>query len=62
MQQRLLSPDDVANLTQVRRPTVLRWHRAGRMPQAVRLNERTLRWRPADVQAWVEQRTHNTTK
>jgi excisionase family DNA binding protein len=53
----LLSADDVADLAQVKRPTVLRWNRQGRMPAAVRLNERTLRWRPADVQAWIEQRT-----
>ena len=45
-----------AALAQVKRPTVLRWNRQGRMPRAVRLNERTLRWRPDDVQAWIEQR------
>ena len=58
--QPLLSPGDVADLAQVKRPTVLRWNRQGRMPAAVRLNERTLRWRPADVAAWIEQRTHSS--
>ena len=57
--QPLLSADDIADLAQVKRPTVLRWNRQGRMPAAVRLNQRTLRWQPADVRRWIEQRTGN---
>ena len=52
---KLITADDIANRCRVKKPTVLRWHRDGRMPPAVRLNDRVVRWPAAAIDQWLDQ-------
>ncbi|MHB0955912.1 MAG: helix-turn-helix transcriptional regulator [Pirellulaceae bacterium] len=49
----LLTPDDLAVLLNVERTTVLAWSRAGRLPEPIRLTDRTLRWSQHAVNDWL---------
>lgn len=49
----LLTTDEVAALLKVERRTVERWHSAGKIPGRVQLPGRVVRWRGADVLAWL---------
>lgn len=53
--QNLLSVADVAALLQVSRPTIYRLVADNGLP-SIRLGERTLRFRLADVEAWLDGR------
>ncbi len=55
-EQQLLDADQVARLVHVNKQTVLRWHRTGSMPQALRISDRTLRWSSRAIDAWLLQR------
>ena len=55
MPEQLLSPEDLARLVGVPLKSVYRWnaHRTG--PKALKVG-RYVRYRPADVEAWLESR------
>ena len=46
----LLTPDQVAERYHVKRITIERWNKAGSLPDPVRLNGTTPRWRLVDLQ------------
>lgn len=50
----LLTVKDVAERLNVSADSVRRWARTGVGPQPVRLGQRAIRYRPEDVDAWVE--------
>lgn len=50
----LLSPDDLAALIQVPVKTLYNWRWEGKGPKAIKLGKH-LRFRRADVEAWLEQ-------
>ena len=50
----LLDVGDVAALLKVSTPTVYRWHYKGHGPPALKIGQGSLRWRMADVQAWLD--------
>jgi predicted DNA-binding transcriptional regulator AlpA len=54
----LLTRDDVARIIGVNRETFDDMRRAGEGPVEVRLGHRTLRFRPADVDAWLVSRSN----
>lgn len=51
--ERLLTVEDVAGLLQISRREVWRREKDGRLPRAVRLSSKLVRWRAADVEAFV---------
>jgi excisionase family DNA binding protein len=53
--ERLLTARELAERLGVSTETVLRWARRGRLP-AVYLSSRAIRFREADIDAWLEQR------
>ena len=52
----LLRIDEVTTLVRLSRPSVYRLMAAGDFPRPVQIGSRAVRWRRADVEAWVEQR------
>lgn len=50
----LLTIDEVAALLNVPKQTLYRWRHAGKGPPAIALEGRMLRWRPADVDGWLD--------
>ena len=55
-----LSPAELAKRLNVSRRTVFRFVSAGKLPQPLRLSKRTVRWRWADVEAFLA--THERPK
>ena len=53
MSERLLTTRDVAELVSLSPETILRRYRAGEL-RGVRLGSNVLRFRPEDVDAWLE--------
>jgi excisionase family DNA binding protein len=53
---RLLTARAVAEQLGLSPETVLRWARLGRLP-AIHLSNRAIRFREAELEAWLEQRT-----
>jgi prophage regulatory protein len=51
----LLGMNDLVELFGVRRQTIYRWLRAGQFPRPRRFGRRCIRWRAADVDAFIEQ-------
>lgn len=49
----LLTFEDVANLLQVHADTVQAMSRTGKMPRALKLGYRTIRFRRADISDWI---------
>lgn len=54
MSEGLLSPQDLADLCQVPLATVYRWNHYGYGPLPLRIG-RHVRYRPSDVEAWLQQ-------
>lgn len=54
----LLDKKAVAELLGVSTATVLRWTRAGTLP-SVRLTDRTVRFRPSEIDAFIESRVRS---
>ena len=52
----LLRIDEVTALCALSRPTIYRMMAEGRFPRQVQLGSRAVRWRRADVEAWIEER------
>ncbi|RLV52393.1 DNA-binding protein [Aeromicrobium phragmitis] len=53
----LLKPSDVACRLNVTTATLARWRSAGTGPRYINVTDRTVRYRPADIVAWVEAST-----
>ena len=51
----LLTTRDVATYLGVSCETILRWHRAGKLPGGYRLGSNVLRFDEDEVQAWLNQ-------
>lgn len=58
--KRLLTTAEAAARAGLARPTLTRLMRHGRGPAVVRLTPRTFRFRPEDIDAWLQDRTHRT--
>lgn len=46
----------ILEITQVSRSTIYQWCAEGRFPKPYSLGSRSVGWRSADVQAWLESR------
>lgn len=53
MAEKLLSIKDLTDMCGLARSTIYRSLGAGLFPQPVRIARRTVRWRQADVDAWL---------
>lgn len=56
MTDRLLTARELAERLAVSTETVLRWHRAGRLPGGLRLATGVLRWDEAELERWLDSR------
>ena len=56
MTERLLRARDVAERLDVSVETVLRWHRAGKLPGGRRLSSSVLRFDAQEIEAWLDER------
>lgn len=56
MDEQLLTVDDLARLLNVPKRAVYDMRYDGELPPAVLIGSQRLRWRPADVRAWLEAR------
>jgi prophage regulatory protein len=54
--QLLIGLADLSEQLSVARSTIYRWLSEGKFPQPVRIGDRAVRWRVADVQAWCSAR------
>jgi excisionase family DNA binding protein len=52
--EKLLTPEEVADLLQVKVETLHQWRWQGKGPRAVKSGRRFLRYRPSDVNAWLD--------
>jgi predicted DNA-binding transcriptional regulator AlpA len=50
---RMLTTEDLVTILGVTPQTIRRWREAGQMPQPVRFGRRVIRWRQADIDAWL---------
>lgn len=50
----LLNLEELAEQFRVTRNTILQWVAKGDFPAPIRIGRRTLRWREADIEAFVE--------
>lgn len=57
MQAELINVKQYAELIGVSTDTIRRWGRQGFGPRPVRLGPRAVRYRSADVAAWIQQRS-----
>jgi len=51
---KLLAARDVADLLRVDTKTVRRWRSEGKLPAAIEIGGSIVRWRAADIDAWLE--------
>ena len=51
----LLTSEQVAEMLGVSHHTFRSWRKAGRAPLPVRISPKCLRWRPAEVERWIDQ-------
>ena len=52
----LLTDTDVSNITKVPTTTLRAWRARGKGPRFIRLGDRTVRHRRADIEAWLAER------
>ncbi len=52
--EKLLTAEEVASLLQVKVETIHQWRWQGKGPRAVKAGRKFLRYRPSDVNAWLE--------
>ena len=50
----LLTMRDLAQQLQVTTRSIIRWRNNGTLPPAVQIGPRLVRWRQADISAWIE--------
>ena len=55
----LLTIDQVAEYLGVTRQRLYAWRHEGRGPTAIQLEGRLLRWRPEEIDAWLERQQGN---
>lgn len=61
--EQLMTPKQVARLLNISQRTLSTWHKRGRAPRAVKIGpdgNGSVRYRPADVARWVDERTRPT--
>jgi prophage regulatory protein len=58
--QLLVRLSDLCDQLAVSRGTIYRWLGEGKFPRPVRIGERAVRWRAADVEAWCGSLDHAT--
>jgi predicted DNA-binding transcriptional regulator AlpA len=58
--ERLLTAEEVAEVLKVRVETLNQWRWLGKGPRAIKSGRRFLRYRPADVEAWLEEHAEKT--
>lgn len=56
MSTRLLKLNEVCHKLSVSRSFIYRHMKLGRFPRAVELGRNCVRWREADIDAWIEQK------
>lgn len=56
MTEKLVSARQLSEKYGVSTETVLRWHRAGKLPGGFRLGSGVLRWREDELERWLESR------
>lgn len=57
---RILRLKQVVDRTGICRALVYRYIRLGKFPTSIRLGERAVGWREADIEAWLASRATNT--
>ena len=62
MNQSLLTSSQVAEMLHITEEGLRRWRYRGKGPPCLRLGPRTLRYRPEDVAAWLEEQADPITK
>ena len=55
-EQRLLRAAELATLLDVHTMTIWKWHKAGKLPAAIRMGPASVAWRGADIAAWIAER------
>jgi len=58
--ERLLTAEEVAEVLKVRVETLNQWRWLGKGPRAIKSGRRFLRYRPADVEAWLDSQAEKT--
>jgi len=61
--EQLMTPAEVARLLNVTIKTISTWTEKGRFPKPIKIGppgNGSVRWRPSDVAAWIDQRTKPT--
>jgi prophage regulatory protein len=56
IQDRFLSPNDVAELTSLHRASIYRKVAAGQFPAPIRISERRIAFKESEVRGWMEDR------
>ena len=56
MSSGLLTSRQLQELLQISRATFYRWLDAGKLPQPIKLTDRSFRWRAEDVDEWLASR------
>lgn len=59
LQNTYLNVQQIADRLGVSVASIWRWKRTGSFPRAVKLGDRTTRWRLADIEAWESSRQHS---
>ena len=59
--QALLTPDQAASRLGVKAAVLERWRGTGDGPKYIRLSKKSLRYRPADLDAFIESRVTSST-
>ena len=49
----LIDAAELARMLSVSKQTVVRMTESGRLPEPLRLSAKTIRWRRADIEAWI---------
>lgn len=52
--EKLLAPEQVAEVLNVTTISLGQWHRAGKGPKALKLGNKTIRYRESDVKVWLK--------
>jgi prophage regulatory protein len=52
--EHLLTKEQVAKRLNVSIATIKRWMANGKLPKPVRFNKRTIRWRPEDIEDFIQ--------
>ena len=53
----LLTVKDLADLLSICQRTAWRWAKQGKIPRALKLSRRAVRWRASDIQAYLDRVT-----